>query len=280
PLIADTGRRNSFPDSWPVIERPIYPGTSDIYRISLRFGGKSASESQLAADVIERYRKAFPPELHWEDRRPIGALFVSSSNTNIPKNPRGWLMDKSIDTTTAEGREDFHAKLLAWADNSVKVLKSMDAQGAIIWDPEGQEFPHATSYIGDPRSLPPEMEGIADALFKKFKDAGLRVGVCVRPTLPLRRAYSEGVNQYDTTDIARNLIEKIEAAKKRWGCTIFYVDSDVDHDQRGRIIHDASIFRKVAKTFPDCLLIPEHANVLHHAYTAPYKEVRQNHFAT
>jgi hypothetical protein len=156
----------------------------------------------------------------------------------------------------------------------------MDAQGAIVWDSEGQEYPHATSYLGDPRSLPPEMEDVADKFFGKFKDAGLRVGVCVRPTLPLRPAYADGVNQYEVSDIAKILIEKIEGARKRWGCSIFYVDSDVDHNERGRVIHDALIFRKVAKAFPDVLLIPEHASVLHFAYTAPYKEVRLGNFST
>jgi len=46
------------------------------------------------------------------------------------------------------------------------------------------------------------------------------------------------------------------------------------------VIHDALIFRNIAKAFPDVLLIPEHANVLHYAYTAPYKEIRQGNFST
>ena len=51
----------------------------------------------------------------------------------------------------------------------------MNAQGMITWDIEGQEYPHATSYIGDPRKvslLAPEMEPMADAYFAKFRRGG------------------------------------------------------------------------------------------------------------
>ena len=43
-------------------------------------------------------------------------------------------------------------------------------QGIIVWDLEGQEFIHPTTYIGDPRALgagyAPEMNAIADELLE------------------------------------------------------------------------------------------------------------------
>jgi hypothetical protein len=163
---------------------------------------------------------------------------------------------------------------MKFTDGAIKELQANDAQGVIVWDTEGQEFPHATSYIGDPRSLPPEMEPLADDFFAKLKGAGLKIGVCVRPQLPMRHPYSNDVQQLGVRDIFANLNAKIDYAIKRWGCSIFYVDSDVDHDQNGRIIHDAQIFKKLCDAHPGVLLIPEHAYPQHHAYTAPYKELR------
>ena len=55
----------------------------------------------------------------------------------------------------------------------------------IVWDLEGQEKPHCISYVGDPRKLPqvaPEMDRFADAFMKKFRDAGFRTGLTLRPT--------------------------------------------------------------------------------------------------
>ena len=65
----------------------------------------------------------------------------------------------------------------------------MGAQGAITWDPEGQRTGH--TYYGDPRiisDIAPEMEhrgtharATIDEYFRRFEEAGLRHGVCVRP---------------------------------------------------------------------------------------------------
>ncbi len=275
PVVVDTGRRARFADFFANIQRPIYPNGNDHYHISLRFGKAGTTESDLAPDVIARYRTAFPATLKWPDRRPIAALFLSSSETGAKgNNPRGWFLDKKLDITTVEGMDAFKEKLLKFADDSIRVMKDADAQGAIVWDTEGQEFPHATSYLGDPRSLPTEMEPLADQFFAKFKAAGLRIGVCVRPQLPVRHPYANDVRQIDVRDIFQNLNEKITYASKRWGCTLFYVDSDIDHDLNGRIVHDPLIFKKLAEAHPDVLLIPEHANIQHYAYTAPYKELR------
>jgi len=276
----DTGRRKNQPPFYPFIDRPIYPGASDTFKFSLRFGDKDATRASLAGDILERYRKAFPYELKWTDRRPIAALMIASSETTSESNPRGWLQDKTIDTRTAEGREKFKQRLMQYADGSIAEMKKTNAQGMILWDPEGQEFPHATSYIGDPRWLPPEMEPLIDAFYKRFSDAGFKVGCCIRPQMPVRPAYGGSVFQMDMRDVEGVMKAKIEAAKKRWGCTLFYVDSNIEDDARGRIVHAADIYRRLMKAFPDTLLIPEHDYARHYAYSAPYHEVRGGHFST
>jgi hypothetical protein len=279
PLTLNTDRVKSLPDSYPSINRPIPPGGSDQYNISLRFGRPGDSVRDLAPDVYSNYAKAFPSKLNWTDRRPIGAVFLASAATDWAKNPRGWLMDSHLDVTTPQGRDQLRDGILKLADQTISILRDMNAQGVITWDIEGQEYAHSVSYIGDPRlvgKLAPEMSGIADAYFKKFRDAGFRVGVCVRPQ---QVTFSSGkaLSQQPSADPAEELTAKIKFAKEQWGATIIYIDSNVNANDPNPL--DAQIMEKLAATFPDVLLIPEHSNLRYYAYTAPYRELRQG-FAT
>lgn len=258
----------------PYLDRPVYPGQEDHYRVSLRFGPAGSTVQALAGDLRAEFRTLFPARLEWRDRRAIGALFLSSAGLNAPHNPRGWLNEKVADFVSPAGVEAFRKRLLDYARTSLEILKGMDAQGVIVWDIEGQEYPHAISYLGDPRSLPPEMEPVADEFFRVFTEAKLRVGVCVRPQLPVRAAYGGGVRQIEVPDPAANLSAKIVYAKKRWGCTLYYVDSNGDPN----VPLPAAVFRQVAQAHPDCLLTPEHENPLYYAYTAPYQSFA--HFGT
>jgi hypothetical protein len=270
PLWLYTSRHASLPDSLPYVERPVYPGGVDQYTLSLRFGAPGASEAELTADLDLKFAAAYPFRLAWKDRRPIGQLVLSSAERTSAANPRGWFQDPKLDVTTPPGRAEFKQRLTRYAEESVRVLKQNGAQGMILWDPEGQEFPHATSYLGDPRSLPAEIEPELDAFFQRFREAGLRTGLCIRPQLPVRKAYTEGVSQVEVADPARNLLDKIATAKRRWGCTLFYVDSNGDPN----FPIDAAIFQQVAASQPEVLLIPEHQNTRYYAYTAPYDELR------
>jgi len=228
----------------------------------------------LADDLLKKFAAAQPYQLQWADRRPIGALYLSTSEPQYhsPTNPRGWFLDaKGVDVTTPAGRLAFAQRMLRYADGAVAVLKKTGAQGSIVWDVEGQEFPHATSYLGDPRSLPEEMEAIADEFFARLKADGLRIGVTIRPHLPVRPAYGGKVTQIEVTDPGQVLIEKIAHAKKRWGCTLFYVDSN----GHPNVPMEEGIFRRVAAAHPDVLLIPEHETTRYYAWSAPYHTLEQ-----
>ena len=64
----------------------------------------------------------------------------------------------------------------------LKTELAENAQAAITWDIEGEQFPQGTTFIGDPRlvdTLDPEMSGVIDAYFKKFTDAGIKVGMTI-----------------------------------------------------------------------------------------------------
>src|ERR1700716_554074 len=89
--------------------------------------------------------------LDWNDRRPIGSIYLARDNTKWPSNPRGWFDDPKTDVFSPEGLRAFQTRLIKYADDSVALLKAMNAQGTIVWDIEGEEFAHPeASYVGDP----------------------------------------------------------------------------------------------------------------------------------
>jgi hypothetical protein len=224
--------------------------------------------------VIPAFRaRVFRQTLVWPDRRPIASLVLATSGAGWSKNPRGWFIDPSVDVTTKDGLERFHQRVLKWADTSIAVMRSMGAQGMVTWDIEGEQYPQRTSYIGDPRlvnQLAPEMTGVIDEYFRRFRMAGFRVGVTVRPQQLVVAADGKSARQELPGDPAKVLVEKIQYAKARWGATLFYVDSN-----RG-----SSILARVASAVPGILLIPEHARPRYFAITAPYSDLRDRIWGT
>lgn len=272
PLRINTGSDRMYPDSLPFIARSIAPGQRDEYHLSLRFGRSTDSEISLASDVCRRFAAAFPRTLRWDDHRPIGTLSLATSARVMPTNPRGWLNDSSIDVTNPEGIDRFRKRLLAFADTSIAVLTDMNAQGMITWDIEGEESPQAV-YIGDPQlttAMAPEMTGVVDEYFQRFRDAGFRVGVCVRPQELIRSADPKAAYQKDSRDPFETLRRKIAYAKQRWGATLFFIPYN-GLPSRPLV---ASVFARLVKEFPDVLLIPEHKNPEYYAYSAPYSDLK------
>src|SRR6266542_3345384 len=258
--------------------REIKPGASKTFNVSLRFGPAGARVQDLSGDVLERYASKYPFQVNWTDRRPIGAIFLAGPQINVPSNPRRWTMNfGEIDITNDKGKAAFRAALLKLADNSVQVLKDTGAQGMITWDPEGEEFPGAC-YYGDQRLVPtlaPEMEfknsgtkSVIDEYFEKFRAAGLRTGVCIRPQ---QIAMIDGKPVHQDTDddhATEVLLERIGYAKQRRGCTLFYVDSTTTATIGGRSYYP-DVFKAVAQAYPDVLLIPENESMRYFAYSAP-----------
>jgi hypothetical protein len=214
-----------------------------------------------------------PVRVHWPDRRPIGILFLASNFHSSATNPRGWFNDPGLDVTGPGGQQRFRKTLLDYTDRSISILKRTGAQGAIVWDLEGEEYPHKTTYIGDPRlldRLAPEMAPVVDEFFGRLRSAGLRVGLAVRPQQLVFDDHGQ-LRQTQVFNIKRLLLEKIDYARAHWGATIFYVDSN------GGIRRPDEVWqlRRLAEQRPDILLIPEHAYLPYTAFSAPYSALRK-----
>ena len=163
----------------------ILPGQTRKMRVVARVTADAAiSPVSLAPEAYQAFRDARPSVIAWPDRRPIMSWFIGEVTKRSPLNPRGYLQDATLDVSDLSA---FRTRVLAAAN---KTREMMDArpvrpQGLIIWDLEGQEFVHATTYVGDPtvfgQGYAPEMNAVADDLFKVFRGAGYRVGVTLRP---------------------------------------------------------------------------------------------------
>lgn len=250
------------------LTRPILAGHTDHYSLALCFLREGESPRRVLGDFFERIAARFPATLNWPDRRPIASLFLAGTGRKNPLNPRDWRIIKpSVEVTSPAGRTEFQRRLLEEADKTVAILKQMDAQGVIVWDIEGEPYPQPVDYVGDPHQLAPEMQGAVDKFFKRFTDAGLRCGMTLRPqrfVLSNGQGFQE--NSDDPNSIFNTLDEKIQYARNRWGCSLFYIDSNGTWGWPMEV----SIFRRLNRKHPDILLIPEGSTILYYASTSPY----------
>jgi hypothetical protein len=254
-------------------------------------------QTQGLADVKKQVSKSSPkpkqtvvsakvptPVLKWNDRRPIGTLFLGNSPAYTPNNPRKWLNSQDLNLFTVEGKREFKARMMSLTDNTIKYMKDMNAQGLIVFDIEGIEAGDgAYTWVGDPRLLKeraPEMDEIADELFKKIRDSGFRVGVTIRAQFMYPYKTPLPTNWWKTDkntahywgykkpeDAIEGISDKIAYAKKRWGATLFYIDSNNEQW--------ANVIASVQQRFPDTLIIPEHTatNPVYLDFSAPLERV-------
>lgn len=264
------------------LARPIFPGRSDSYSLSLRFADPTEPVNLVMSDLFRRWSARFPSTENWPDRRPIGYLYLSGHAPETPLNPlnpRYWyFVNPKLDINSELGRQDFKRRLLAWADTSVANLERMNAQGMIVWDIEGGQYLQPNiNYVGDPRYLPPEMQAVVDEFFRRFTRAGLRCGVTLRP----QRLVVPGggdwlkikpyrINSQDPNVLFEQLDEKIQYTQHRFGCTLFYVDSNGTTGWP----FDWSAFARLHAKHPDVLVVPEHKTLVYYSVTAPYCDVR------
>ncbi|MGI4980040.1 MAG: hypothetical protein ACRYHB_06535, partial [Janthinobacterium lividum] len=277
-------------------DRPVQPGQTDTFTLSLRFAPSGTPLNVLATDVYANWAQTWPAQLQWTDRRIIGTSYLASSPIGgdvstpggYPNNPRRYFNDSNandFDVRNPLGLARFQAVVLQRAHDVVTNLQRLNAQGTITWDLEGEEYPQATSYVCSPdqiATVAPEMDSVItdgssqfkgqkldDAYFKIITSAGFRAGVCIRPQQFTKGANGTAQQVYLSDSAAEAImLQKIRYAHDRWGATLFYIDSTVHTD--GGVL-DAGIFQRLAAAFPDSLLIPEESTPKDYAYTAPFQ---------
>lgn len=123
--------------------------------------------------------------------------------------------------------------------------------------------------------IEPAMEAIADSLFTSIRNSGLKCGVALRAQKVnvdgsgnLVPSGTLGSHQPNYNTIANQLADldaKITYAYNRWGCRMFYVDSNAPSNDVYSALQLATIqtttpayvYTQLAIRHPDCLIIPE-----------------------
>lgn len=264
------------------LHRPLAPGKTDQYQVSLRLAPAESNPLVVARDVCQAHAKAFPTTVKWPDRRPLVWMFPAGGD---PKpDPIEWVGNAPKVRAPGPVDPEFRASTMAKTDGIIAAAKSIDAQGVIIWEIEGTSVPSVT-YVGDPRLtgwLNPKMDAVADEMFRKMRDAGLRYGVCLRPS---RVVYNKETGHFYHTyvnaeDPFAELDAKLEYAQKRWGCTLFYIDTPgvvrprVNNPEPTWGVISPNDWRRLSEKHPDVLLVPEFGTPQTYAYSAPYSELR------
>ena len=265
----------------------LEPGRQWKFRASLRLAASTTPLAQVVGDVYAKFTQVIPFTMNWPDRRPIGALFLARDNTKWKTNPRGWFNDEKVDITSDRGRQLFRERLLKYAETSIAEVRKTGGQGVIVWDIEGDQMPHAITYLGDPRVLPreaPEMDAVADEFFQRFRKAGLKTGVCIRPSKVISDGKGGWMHQ-QVEDHVGDMSDKIAYAKKRWGCTIFYMDTNVKWPMHGpedatrgmwqgeAHLLSSSDLRELCRRHPDVLIFPEFGHVGYRSVCGVYTEL-------
>lgn len=287
PPSGSESRHTIIDNKWFNIAAPrvLDPGDTSEMRFTLAFGPPGATLDELFPAVREHFVQENPVVLQWPDRRPIGQIFFAHPTRGWQSNPRGFNFGRGEkhDVFSDEGLKIFGEELMAYADRNIEILKVMNAQGVIVWNLEGEELYHPVSYLAEPRMLAeaaPEMERFADAFFKKFTDAGLKVGITIRPTEVYdREPGKRRWNHRYVADPVQLMSDKIAYAQKRWGVTIYYIDSNVfandfganlPKDHNVPWVMPVSMIEALHRKHPDVLLIPEWSTGGYYRFSAPY----------
>jgi hypothetical protein len=259
----------------------IAPGRTDQFQVELRFGTAGTWSADLAGDVLKEFERAHPQLNSWADRRPIGQDFLAVVNKKWATNPRGWLNDPTINVFTQNGLAAFKTQMFQHANLLISLAKQMNAQGIILWDLEGEQYPQGVStYVGNPQLLgnvAPEMDAIAGAFMANFRNQGLRVGLLVRAQKLVFRPDGSFFQlpwpAGNPDPVFADLDSKIGYAINRWGCSIFYVDSNDP-------TLDTIVFQRLQQKYPNVLICPEFHTMLYYTAVAPYREMRRGSFST
>ncbi len=122
------------------------------------------------------------------DEETLRRCFKGTSYYTPPGKKPAWFLPN---LRSDAGKALFRFIALRHADQAIAELRKFGATGMIHWAIEGVEN-DGLHYNGDPRrvELRPEMmfkgrDGVAtaDAYFHKFRDAGFKVGNCLRPQI-------------------------------------------------------------------------------------------------
>ncbi len=247
----NAGRRENVPRRWLSYLRPkpVEPGGALTFRIKLRVSPNTAWQ-HLLAPYKEHFLATYGPRRYRaDDHRLVAVAHVNRNRESITaENPYGFHGGfRRLDLS--EGVEEL-------CDLLIPALKKANGQGVIFWG-QGGEHPRGAMYRPDFDVLPPEVEANWKTLAARFRQAGLKLGVCTRPR---HMAVQLDWNTDGTIDINPDDPQHLAILWGRYrrmidrGATMFYLDSF------GSSLEDVKTMRYLReKMGPDVQTYAEHA---------------------
>jgi hypothetical protein len=241
---------------------PIPAGGAKTFQLRLRVSANT-DWKHLLGPYKEYFLETYGPIRYKTDFRAMGVAHVNSGPPTIsPANPYGFHPRRHLHT--AEG-------VNAFCDMVIPGLKACNGQGMLIWGHYGSE-PRGQIYRSDFDVIPPEVEANWPLLRKRFADAGLRLGVCARPSqFQLRLDWS----QDGTYNLNAEDPQQLEMAWLRFkkmidlGCTLFMLDSF-----GGYYSNDAKVMRYLRERMgPEIQTFSEAQQDVLIPFTGAYSEV-------
>jgi hypothetical protein len=178
-----------------------------------------------------------------------------------PQNPYGYQSDfRRLDTVAGANR---------FCQVVIPALRNCQGQGIILWG-QGGEDPRGAMYRPDFDLLPPPVEANWATIAQRFKEAGLKLGVCTRPR---HMAVRQDWKQDEIIDINpddaghRDMLWRRFDGMIKKGCTLFYLDSFGDS------LQDVKLMRWLrSKLGPNVLTFSEHQCDAIFPYSGGYSE--------
>ncbi len=216
----------------------------------------------LLAPYREHFQRTFGPVRYKADHRWIATDYLNASQQAISRdNPYGF-HDGARRIDRPEGVAQF-------CDHLIPVLKRANGQGVIVWG-QGGDDPRGAMYRPDFDVLPPEVEANWPTLARRFREAGLKIGVCTRPgDMAVRQdAKTDEVIAINADDPGHQamILRRFQNMLDK-GCTLFYLDSfgdDLEHVKLMRVIR--------GKLGPNVLTFAEHQCDAILPYSGGYSE--------
>jgi len=218
----DWNARERGPTRWLAYFRrqDVPPGGAIRMGLHLRVSTRTDRRHLLGPYKAFFRRTCGPFQYDTTDNRPMVMACINHSQAAVnAENPYGF--------HGGHRRVDLADGASAFADETIRILKAARGQGTLIWGLSG-DHPRGAMYRPDFDCLPKEVLHNWPTIVARYKEAGLKIGVCTRPRhMPWPETYYADT----VVDVNPQDPRHMELLWKRFktmidrGCTLFYLDS-------------------------------------------------------
>ena len=204
--------------------REIPAGGALTMRLHIRFSADSGKEDDWKT-LLEPYKKHFLRVTggmqYKPDFRMVASTYINHSQAAYDPVSNPYALHGGFHRfDTAEGVDLF-------CNRFIPAIKTLDGQGMLIWGHSG-DHPRGAMYRTDIDVIPPELERGLREIAKRFKEAGLHLGICTRPgELTVSGSWTHdnvlhmAPSEQSQIDDLINRFRKV----RDMGMTTFYLDS-------------------------------------------------------